>query len=129
MSPQTSAVPDAVLSDVAHLERALEQMRTDLLARMEDLRGDLRRMVSEDLWRAEQRLDQLRMDHLAEGLRRVEAAMAVDREAAERYAREADVLRKEDRARTEATRRLVWSTLVAPLLVAVLVWLATTLSK
>ena len=121
MSPQQ---PDPSPSpDVKYLERALDQMRTDVVGRIDDVRSDLRRMVSAEVWRAEQRNDHLRMDHIELQQARQERDLAAAREDAERRAREIETAHGADRDRAEATRRLLWTTLLAPLVVAALLWL------
>jgi hypothetical protein len=105
------------------LQRQIQQLREDVLLRMEDISQSLRGMVTEGVYRAEQRMDAMRMDHLEQNVARVAAELEQERTASQQRADNADRLRAEDRARSDATRRLVFTSLIGPLLVAlVTVW-------
>ncbi|WP_369387238.1 hypothetical protein AB5J72_06150 [Streptomyces sp. CG1] len=112
-------VPPSAEPTLWELHRAVSQLREDLRGDLAQLAARLDQVVTQDVYRADQRAVDQRISQIESGLAalRGEHDQSIER---------AEQLRREDQAQAAATRRLVISAFVSPLLVlAVQVWLAS----
>ncbi|MEV4741561.1 hypothetical protein [Streptomyces sp. NPDC049555] len=113
------SVPPGAEPTLWELHRAVSQLREDLRGDIAQLAARLDQVVTEDVYRADQRAVEQRISQVESGLAhlRGDHEQAVDRAAQQRA---------EGQAQAAATRRLVLSSFVAPLLVMVVqLWLAS----
>ncbi|MFD0386285.1 hypothetical protein ACFQ2B_39395 [Streptomyces stramineus] len=97
----------------------MSQLREDLRGDIAQLAARLEQVVTEDVYRADQRAVEQRIGQVEAGLSHLRGDHEV-------MAERAGQLRSEDQAQAAATRRLVLSSFVAPLLVMVVqLWLAS----
>ncbi|MEU1307837.1 hypothetical protein ABZ419_02920 [Streptomyces cinnamoneus] len=113
------SVPPNAEPTLWELHRAVSQLREDLRGDLAQLANRLDQVVTEDVYRADQRAVEQRIGQ-------VEAGLAHLRGDHEQMVERAGQQRREDQEHAAATRRLVISSFVAPLLVMVLqLWLAS----
>lgn len=113
------SVPPSAEPTLWELHRAVSQLREDLRGDLVHLAARLDQVVTQDVYRADQRATEQRIGA-------VEAALAGLRGEHDQVAERTEQQRREDQAQAAATRRLVLSSFVAPLLLMVLqLWLVT----
>ncbi|WP_411121716.1 hypothetical protein [Streptomyces sp. x-19] len=113
------SVPPGAEPTLWELHRAVSQLREDLRGDLAQLAARLDQVVTEDVYRADQRAVDRRISQIEAGLSglRGEHDQATER---------AQQQRREDQAQAAATRRLVVSSFVSPLgLMALQLWLAS----
>ncbi|MEV0370619.1 hypothetical protein AB0I10_12435 [Streptomyces sp. NPDC050636] len=112
-------VPPSAEPTLWELHRAVSQLREDLRGDLAQLAARLDHVVTEDVYRADQRAIEQRIGQ-------VEAGLAGLRGEHEQLAERTAQQRREDQDQAAATRRLVISSFVSPLLVmTVQLWLAS----
>jgi hypothetical protein len=113
------SVPPSSEPTLWELHRAVSQLREDLRGELAQLAARLDQVVTQDVYRADQRATEQRIGQ-------VEAALAGLRGEHDQITERADQQRREDQAQATATRRLVISSFVSPLLLmAVQLWLVS----
>ncbi|MDJ0383171.1 hypothetical protein [Streptomyces sp. G-G2] len=113
------SVPPSAEPTLWELHRAVSQLREDLRGDLAHLAARLDQVVTQDVYRADQRATEQRIGQ-------VEAALAGLRGEHDQITERGDQQRREDQAQAAATRRLVVSSFVAPLLlIAVQLWLVS----
>lgn len=113
------SVPPSAEPTLWELHRAVSQLREDLRGDLAQLAARLDQVVTLDVYRADQRAVDQRISQIESGLSRL-------REEHDQAAERAEQQRREDQTQTAATRRLVLSSFVSPLLLMVLqLWLAS----
>ncbi|MEU5434521.1 hypothetical protein AB0G73_14260 [Streptomyces sp. NPDC020719] len=113
------SVPPGSEPTLWELHRAVSQLREDLRGDLAQLATRLDQVVTQDVYRADQRAIEQRIT-------RVEAGLVDLRGECEQVAERGEQQRREDQAQVAATRRLVLSSFVAPVLVMVVqLWLAS----
>ncbi|MFE4869561.1 hypothetical protein [Streptomyces sp. NPDC056682] len=113
------SVPPSSEPTLWELHRAVSQLREDLRGDLAQLAARLDQVVTQDVYRADQRATEQRMGQ-------VEAGLAGLRGEHDQIAERAEQQRREDQAQAAATRRLVISSFVSPLLLmAVQLWLVS----
>lgn len=113
------SVPPSAEPTLWELHRAVSQLREDLRGDLAQLAARLDQVVTQDVYRADQRALNQRISQLEAGLSglRGEHDQGLDR---------SEQQRREDQAQAAATRRLVISSFVAPLLLmAVQLWIVS----
>ncbi|MHA7956323.1 hypothetical protein ACX9I7_01005 [Streptomyces sp. L500] len=114
-----SVPPPGAEPTLWELHRAVSQLREDLRGDLAQLAARLDQVVTEDVYRADQRAVEQRIGQ-------VEAGLSHLRGDHEQMVERAAQQRTEDQTQAAATRRLVLSSFVAPLLVMVVqLWLAS----
>ncbi|MEU7158502.1 hypothetical protein [Streptomyces chrestomyceticus] len=113
------SVPPGAEPTLWELHRAVSQLREDLRGDLAQLAARLDHVVTEDVYRADQRVVEQRIGQ-------VEAGLTALRSEHEQVVERGVQQRREDQAQAAATRRLVISSFVSPLLVMTLqLWLAS----
>ncbi|MFJ8314066.1 MULTISPECIES: hypothetical protein, partial [unclassified Streptomyces] len=107
------SVPPSSEPTLWELHRAVSQLREDLRGDLAQLAARLDQVVTQDVYRADQRATEQRIGQ-------VEAALAGLRGEHDQITERADQQRREDQAQAAATRRLVISSFVSPLLLLTL---------
>ncbi|MEU7583816.1 hypothetical protein AB0B50_40270 [Streptomyces sp. NPDC041068] len=113
------SMPPSAEPTLWELHRAVSQLREDLRGDLAQLAARLDQVVTEDVYRADQRAVGQRISQIEAGLAglRGEHDQATDR---------AEQQRREDQTQATATRRLVFSSFVSPVLLMTLqLWLAS----
>ncbi len=95
------------------LHRAVSQLREDLRGDLAHLAARLDQVVTHDVYQADQRATLQRIDQL-------ETSLTALRSEHEQYTERMDRQRREDAAHADATRRLVISAFIAPLIMLLL---------
>ncbi|MFF0740530.1 hypothetical protein ACFYVL_09015 [Streptomyces sp. NPDC004111] len=109
------SVPPSAEPTLWELHRAVSQLREDLRGDLAQLAARLDQVVTQDVYRADQRATEQRIGQ-------VEAGLAGLRSEHDQSTERGELQRREDQA--AATRRLVISSFVAPLLLMALqLWL------
>ncbi|MEU4999362.1 hypothetical protein [Streptomyces sp. NPDC021622] len=113
------SVPPSAEPTLWELHRAVSQLREDLRGDLAQLAARLDQVVTEDVYRADQRAVDQRISQ-------IEAGLAGLRGEHDQATERAEQQRREDQAQAMATRRLVFSSFVSPvLLMALQLWLAS----
>ncbi|WP_399932140.1 hypothetical protein [Streptomyces kanamyceticus] len=113
------SMPPSAEPTLWELHRAVSQLREDLRGDLARLAARLDHVVTEDVYRADQRGVEQRITHLESGLGALRTEVDQSLERTEQQ-------RREDQAQAMATRRLVFSSFVSPvLLMALQLWLAS----
>ncbi|EST27387.1 hypothetical protein ACWDBP_44380 [Streptomyces sp. NPDC001233] len=113
------SVPPSAEPTLWELHRAVSQLREDLRGDLARLAARLDHVVTEDVYRADQRAFDQRISQ-------IEAGLAGLRDEHDQATERAEQQRREDQAQAAATRRLVLSSFVSPLLLMTLqLWLAS----
>ncbi|WP_433547154.1 hypothetical protein ACQPZG_20275 [Streptomyces sp. CA-294286] len=111
------SVPPSAEPTLWELHRAVSQLREDLRGDLAQLAARLDQVVTQDVYRADQRATEQRIGQ-------VEAGLAGLRSEHDQITERGEGQRREDQAAAAATRRLVISSFVAPLLLMALqLWL------
>ncbi|MGX1668630.1 hypothetical protein [Streptomyces sp. NPDC055400] len=113
------SVPPSAEPTLWELHRAVSQLREDLRGDLAQLAARLDQVVTQDVYRADQRAVDQRISQIEAGLAglRSEHDQSLDR---------AEQQRREDQVQAAATRRLVISSFVAPLLLMALqLWIVS----
>ena len=113
------SVPPSAEPTLWELHRAVSQLREDLRGDLAQLAARLDQVVTQDVYRADQRAVDQRISQIESGLAGLRGEHDQGLERAEQQHRE-------DQAQAAATRRLVLSSFVAPLLLmAVQLWVVS----
>ncbi|MFG2143687.1 hypothetical protein ACGFRG_05740 [Streptomyces sp. NPDC048696] len=113
------SIPPGSEPTLWELHRAVSQLREDLRGDLAQLAARLDQVVTQDVYRADQRTIEQRIGQ-------VETGLVSLRGECEQITERVEQQRREDQAQVVATRRLVLSSFVAPLLVMVVqLWLAS----
>ncbi len=113
------SVPPGAEPTLWELHRAVSQLREDLRGDLAHLAARLDQVVTHDVYQADQRATLQRIDQL-------ETSLTTLRTEHEQYTERVDRQRREDAAHAAATRRLVISAFIAPLIMLLLqLWLAS----
>ncbi|WP_424216985.1 hypothetical protein ACN20G_33365 (plasmid) [Streptomyces sp. BI20] len=106
------SVPPSAEPTLWELHRAVQQLREDLRGDLAHLAARLDHVVTQDVYRADQRAVEQRIGQ-------VEAGLAALRGEHDQAQDRGEALRREDVTQAAATRRLVISAFVAPLVLMV----------
>lgn len=113
------SVPPSAEPTLWELHRAVSQLREDLRGDLAQLAARLDQVVTQDVYRADQRAVDQRISQVEAGLSGLRGEHDQSLERAEQQ-------RREDQAQAAATRRLVISSFVAPLLLMALqLWIVS----
>ncbi|MEU1015372.1 hypothetical protein [Streptomyces sp. NPDC005898] len=113
------SMPPSAEPTLWELHRAVSQLREDLRGDLARLAARLDHVVTEDVYRADQRGVEQRIARLETGFGTLRAEVDQSLERTEQQ-------RREDQAQAMATRRLVFSSFVSPVLwMALQLWLVS----